>query len=629
MYSFIPDSGFVGTVFVHALAHSLVSIGHHARLELQSVVQEDGVAFAVAAPAAPVVLLDDEWLVNAGHAARIGAAAGAGAQPSLVLSIGSVQSEQPLHTLVRMRLPAPAMADRVDGGELADPARTVFRAALSYRPSQGRRARVAGGSDEVTVRATVSAADAAAAFQRAGVGAPQVPLSGAALEVEAQRLRLMLINTLQRACNFMEVHDAAGATQVLDATIAHMREWLARNPEQRAGAAAGSGGGGMLARLSSLGASSAASGGAGSELAAVSASPHVRVRAMLADLTGQVTEAVSRQDWFHKWGRHYLPSLQRAHELQTCHNFKDKSVQHYGGAAFSDVRDAADDIFSNLPAPVPSGGHPPPPPMAGMAAPAAVAAAPGGGRGGYAPVNMRAYNNAGAGCVHADSLIRLADGSHVYARDVRRGMRVVGSNGSVGRVRCVMVSECADSKARLYRVGGGLRVTGWHPVRVAANGSEPAWQFPCHVGEAVDEACDAVYSFLVERALPVEGSACHDDPASFADSDALLKSDAYWDSLDASDASWPWADHVVADGVDAIALAHGIRDDAVAAHAFWGTRTVAAALRQCAGWAQGCVRFGAHSQWVQRSATASKTAAGVVQHDAVVGIDASAAMAAQ
>ncbi len=43
-----------------------------------------------------------------------------------------------------------------------------------------------------------------------------------------------------------------------------------------------------------------------------------RVEALLADLEGQVTQAVSRDDWFRRWGRHYLPSLQRAHELRYC-----------------------------------------------------------------------------------------------------------------------------------------------------------------------------------------------------------------------------------------------------------------------------------------------------------------------
>jgi hypothetical protein len=30
----------------------------------------------------------------------------------------------------------------------------------------------------------------------------------------------------------------------------------------------------------------------------------------------QVTAALSRKDWFQKWGVHYLPSLARAHILQ-------------------------------------------------------------------------------------------------------------------------------------------------------------------------------------------------------------------------------------------------------------------------------------------------------------------------
>jgi hypothetical protein len=32
---------------------------------------------------------------------------------------------------------------------------------------------------------------------------------------------------------------------------------------------------------------------------------------LLADLTGQVKQALSRSDWFKKWGTHYLPSIAR------------------------------------------------------------------------------------------------------------------------------------------------------------------------------------------------------------------------------------------------------------------------------------------------------------------------------
>lgn len=35
------------------------------------------------------------------------------------------------------------------------------------------------------------------------------------------------------------------------------------------------------------------------------------VKDLLIDLTGQVQEAISREDWFKKWGVHFLPSLTR------------------------------------------------------------------------------------------------------------------------------------------------------------------------------------------------------------------------------------------------------------------------------------------------------------------------------
>merc|ERR1719486_240914 len=103
---------------------------------------------------------------------------------------------------------------------------------------------------------------------------------------------------------------------------------------------------------------------------------------LLQDLEGQIAMSVSRSDWFRRWGIHYLPSIQRAHELQQCLNFKDPGMQHYGGELFRDVRDAADDRFNELPAPTPpyaqgrsswSGNTPTPNAM---------------------PINMATFNNA-------------------------------------------------------------------------------------------------------------------------------------------------------------------------------------------------------------------------------------------
>merc|ERR1719329_1499421 len=65
-------------------------------------------------------------------------------------------------------------------------------------------------------------------------------------------------------------------------------------------------------------------------------------------------EALSKDEWYAKWGVHYLPSLMCAHLSQQCNNFKDPGVQAYGGGLFANLRDEADDIFCSLPPPKPT-----------------------------------------------------------------------------------------------------------------------------------------------------------------------------------------------------------------------------------------------------------------------------------
>lgn len=59
-------------------------------------------------------------------------------------------------------------------------------------------------------------------------------------------------------------------------------------------------------------------------------------------------------DYYQKWGRHYLPSLACAHQLEQCNNFKDPGVQNYGGKLFKKLRDTADEMFLKIPPPKPS-----------------------------------------------------------------------------------------------------------------------------------------------------------------------------------------------------------------------------------------------------------------------------------
>lgn len=102
--------------------------------------------------------------------------------------------------------------------------------------------------------------------------------------------------------------------------------------------------------------------------------------ALLEDVTGQTGEALSRDDWWRKWGKHFLPSLRGAHLAQQCNNFKDPGVQVYGGSLFETIRDQADDVFNDLPPPKPTAR---PTPAAFSSGVRAVAP----------PVSMAAYND--------------------------------------------------------------------------------------------------------------------------------------------------------------------------------------------------------------------------------------------
>lgn len=72
---------------------------------------------------------------------------------------------------------------------------------------------------------------------------------------------------------------------------------------------------------------------------------------LAVDAEGQVTEAVSKCEWYERWGKHYLPSLRRAHQIQQCSNFKDPGVQSYGGTAFRAMQELGDNAYVALPPP--------------------------------------------------------------------------------------------------------------------------------------------------------------------------------------------------------------------------------------------------------------------------------------
>jgi Hint-domain/VWA / Hh protein intein-like len=200
---------------------------------------------------------------------------------------------------------------------------------------------------------------------------------------------------------------------------------------------------------------------------------------LMKDATGQATEALSRTDWFIKWGQHYLPSLAGAHFNQLCNNFKDPGVQHYSGALFESLRDELNDLFNSLPPPTPSicntvnqygqSVRAPPPP----------------------PANMSTYNDEDGTCFDGDCLVKMSDGTFKLVRNVRVGDTIMLPDGSSATVTHCVKYVYENNEVRLTTVND-LLITPWHPIRM--NGT---WVFPGEVGETKVYNREQVYNFVL------------------------------------------------------------------------------------------------------------------------------------
>ena len=196
---------------------------------------------------------------------------------------------------------------------------------------------------------------------------------------------------------------------------------------------------------------------------------------LLEDLEGQIRIAFSRNDYFSRWGVHYLRSITTAHLSQICNNFKDPGVQEYGGTLFENIRDKSDEIFNRIPPPKPSRtSH---------------------STSYVAPTSMRVYNNSSNPCFAGHCLIRMGDGSEKRVDKLVKDDMIMSFSGPV-RLVCILKTICKDGVAELVTLDSGLVITPWHPILSFEKGK---WEFPAKIGTPKQIKCPAVYSLVVDK----------------------------------------------------------------------------------------------------------------------------------
>ena len=155
--------------------------------------------------------------------------------------------------------------------------------------------------------------------------------------------------------------------------------------------------------------------------------------------------------------------------------------------------------------------------------------------------SMASYNCSSGPCFTGDTLVQMADGTTVTCSDIQKGDIVATSKGQA-EIRCVIKTPCKKVNIVEFK---GLQVTQWHPVKVKG-----VWTFPIYLGETKEMSDVNIFSFLLETG---------------------------------------YEDMLMGDSVPCITFAHGIENDPVATHPFYGTNKVVDKMKKMDGFDEGCV----------------------------------------
>ena len=267
------------------------------------------------------------------------------------------------------------------------------------------------------------------------------------------------------------------------------------------------------------------------------------VMGMLENLSGsesegQISLAALNQEYYKRWGELYLDQLSRSLNQQIKPNFKDAGCV-FGGSVFDDIVDKASDIFDSLPPPTPSNLN--------RVASTSVAYRSIG----YTSAPMTSlsdYNNPGGGCYTGDTLISMSDGRQKPVSLIRKGDKVITLsdpfNGCVqpdeATVICV-VKTVYNNPINLVDLGGGLKITPWHPIYI-----DNEWVFPNSIQSPILTPIKEVYTLVLDKY------------------------------------------HIAfADDIACICLGHNFKTDTILNHSYFGTDKVINDLKKLDNWDNG------------------------------------------
>jgi uncharacterized protein YegL len=185
---------------------------------------------------------------------------------------------------------------------------------------------------------------------------------------------------------------------------------------------------------------------------------------------GQLMRAVSKKEWFDRWGLNHLISYSRALACEQTVNFKDAVLQHFCGDLFRAIQDRGNALFADLP-----------PPRSSITPHVRVT-------GQYM---SQTSNNASGGCFGGNCMVEMEDGGGKLVSLVQKGD--ILASGFV--VQAVVKTELTAPVTTMIVFPEGLTITPYHPIKEEESNE---WVFPADIGMLQDVELDAYYNFVLD-----------------------------------------------------------------------------------------------------------------------------------
>lgn len=182
---------------------------------------------------------------------------------------------------------------------------------------------------------------------------------------------------------------------------------------------------------------------------------------------GQIGKALLSSEYYESWGKPYLMYFKRSHELSVCSNFKDESLQSYGGKLFQNVRSDIETIFQKIPPPKPNSKQ-------------------------MSIGIIASFYNPSGPCIDGNGQTIMADNTNKLIKDLVKGDQIKTKHGEA-TIKCIIVTNIKGGECLMSNFDGML-ITPYHPIYKSSK-----WQFPNDVQKSIKTKCDKIYSFVLDK----------------------------------------------------------------------------------------------------------------------------------